>query len=158
MSKQLLHKFFIVYILFILSGLLVFISCSKDSNGNDITGGTTGPQKITSGNWTASTDFGVFDFVVNSESTYITDITITFDNWTIGSTTHNGSIGIGSTPGWQISNRQFSIVQDLNPFQSDEIMTFSGTFPDTGKEASGTWEADFDGSTDSGTWQASPVN
>jgi hypothetical protein len=101
-----------------LSGSLIFISCSKDSD--DITGGTTGPQKISTGEWNASTDFGEFDFtVIDTDSTCIEEITINFDNWTIGGGTHNGSVTIKQIkPKWKISNRNFFISVDLDPSPS----------------------------------------
>ncbi|MEJ2637197.1 MAG: hypothetical protein P8184_18170 [Calditrichia bacterium] len=159
MKNQSLQKFIVLCILIMLGGSLIFLSCSKDSDNDNITGGITGPQKISSGEWNANTDFGGFDLIINSESTYITKITITFDNWSIGSGTHNGSIIISRTPGWQISNRQFSISTDLNPIPpGHKIMTFNGTFHDNGNEASGTWEADFDGAADSGNWEGCCAN
>lgn len=115
--------------------------------------------EIVSGTWNATSGFGGFDFIVNSEATYITKFKLTFDNWRIGNHTLNGSITISYTtgPGWQITDRQFSFVSDLAPYPSTgHIMTISGSFHANGSEASGTWHADFDGSTDSGTWQASP--
>ena len=154
MKNPSLTKFFLTGILLALVGLFYFISCGKDSD--KITNGGTEPAKIESGKWTATAGFGTFDFTVNSESTHITEFSLNFDGWTIGNTTHNGTITISRDPGWQISDRQFSFSRDLNPFPtSSQTMTIDGTFDDNGREASGDWEADFDGSTDSGTWEAS---
>ena len=63
MKNPLATKFFIICIFFAVIGLFSFISCSKDND--NITNGDTGPIKIESGKWTATTGFGTFDFIVN---------------------------------------------------------------------------------------------
>jgi len=116
MKYQSLHRLFIACISVILCGFLVFISCSNSD-------GILGPQKISSGEWNADTDFGEFHFIVDSEGTYIETITITFDNWTIGGVTHNGSVSITRyEPKWWITGRTFYISVDLVGIHSQQAI------------------------------------
>ena len=160
MKNPLFSKFAVVWILFSLLAFLNFVSCSGDDK-DKITNGTTMPEQIVSGKWNAPTGFGELQFTVNPEGTYITEFKLTFDDWTLGNTTRNGSIAFSllDPPGWQIVDREFSFDGDMDPSPGDDdIMTVSGSFDATGSEASGTWQAESDGATDSGTWQASPEN
>lgn len=109
-----------------------------------------------SGDWTATTGFGSLDFQVNQESTAITSIKYNFSSWTCGIVTLSGSVGISSPSGWAISDRQFTIKNTLD-MVGNQTMTISGSFGDSGDQASGTWKAVMYGSTCSGTWEASPV-
>ncbi len=105
--------------------------------------------------WTADTDFGGFDFIVNPNGDAITKITLKFSNWK----GRSGSISVSDPSGWAISNRKFEIKIDLSdPLdpQDKEIWTFNGTFSVSGDQASGTWKAVINGSTYSGSWKAFP--
>ena len=87
-----------------------------------------------SGDWIAPTGFGEFVLTVNSAGTHITKIKYTFSNYTIGSVTKNGSVSIGTTPGWLISGNQFNITNTLDP-GGNEKMTVRGTFTGNGNQA-----------------------
>ncbi len=147
-----------MYLFYVFPVVLLFclLSC-KDDNSE------TGPGQIESGNWTATmtTGFGSFDFIVNSESTHIGEFSITL-NGTLGNTTFNGSsFTTRSTPGWQITDRGFSFSGNWNlgspPFESEILtITIDGSFSEKGDAADGNWNADFDGSSDSGEWTANP--
>lgn len=103
------------------------------------------------GDWIAPTGFGEFVLTVNSAGTHITKIKYTFSNYTIGSVTKNGSVSIGTTPGWLISGNQFNITNTLDP-GGNEKMTVQGTFTGNGNQASGTWSALIYGTSDAGNW------
>jgi len=108
--------------------------------------------------WNASTDFGDLKFTVNPDGTAVTEVSYVFSSWTCGSATRSGTIKVTNASGWPITDRQFTIENDLNPDPSiSEMMTISGTFDQSGNKASGTWEADLDDAVCSGTWQASPI-
>jgi hypothetical protein len=139
--------------------LLPLLACSDDevtgTNGN----GT--PSAIQTGVWTAATGTAAFafDFTVGSDAESITGLEITCSSFQCGnsgviisgtiSTTYTGS-------GLAINNRAFTITQDMNydPMGSDWPVTISGTFANSGDEASGTWEGSIAGGTCSGTWTA----
>jgi hypothetical protein len=109
--------------------------------------------------WKASTDFGDLKFTVNSDGTAVTEVSYVFSSWTCGSSTKSGTIKITNASGWPITDRQFTIENDLNPDPLlSEMMTISGTFDQSGTHASGTWQADLDDAVCSGTWQASPIS
>ena len=154
--KKLLQPNFVIPGLIIL--LLFFFTLNackkKDEVDNEPTSG-----EIVSGEWSANTGFGKLEFEVNSASTHVTEIELDFNNWTIGISTFNNSITYSSTPGWAITNRQFSFTKNINPFPpgSQEIV-INGTFSVAGNTASGTWSANFDGLTDSGNWSGVPSN
>jgi len=108
-----------------------------------------------SGDWTVITDFGQFVLTVNPNGTYITKISYTFSSWTIGSITRSGTVTISTSPGWPITVNKFTIV---NSFVTNEKMTIIGEFNQTGDGASGTWSANFHGTTASGNWQVTFVS
>ena len=110
---------------------------------------------VVPGDWdvTPTPYFGFAEFTVNAQSTAITFLRFTFDNYTCGSAMRSGSIGFGST--WPITNRQFSI--DHTDFMSGDRFVFAGTFSALGDQASGTWEVTLSGNTCSGTWVGAPA-
>jgi len=115
----------------------------------------TGSSSKESGEWTAKTDFGGFDFVVNPDCDAITKITLKFSNWK----GRSGSIGVSRPSGWAITNRNFKIEIDLSdPLDplDREKWTFKGTFSISGDQASGTWKAVINSATYSGSWKAIP--
>jgi len=139
----------------ILLGMMVIIA-----NGGCGGGGTSSDTHTpTTGLWKASTDFGDLKFTVNSDGTAVTEVSYVFSSWTCGSSTKSGTIKITNASGWPITDRQFTIENDLNPDPSiSEMMTITGTFDQSGNKASGTWEADLYDAVCSGTWQASPIS
>jgi hypothetical protein len=147
-SKQLLIFPFLLII------PVCIMSCEEDDEDSKNQSDT---NQIVPGAWKANAEFGTIDFIVNSESTYIIEFEVDFDNWTMGITTYNNSIRFSSDPGWKITDRKFSFSQNLSPFPSEkEEFTINGTFNDKGDKAEGSWEADFNGLTDSGNWQGAP--
>jgi len=78
----------------------------------------------TPGTWDGTAEFGTFELEVNSAGTGIEKINYHFSDWTCGSVTMSGGIGI--TPGtpWPISNNSFSFTNNLDP---DKEMTISGS-------------------------------
>lgn len=154
MKNLLGTKLFFVSNIFLVVVLFCFLSCGDDDN---ITNGNKGPVKIASGKWTATIGFGTFDFIVNSESSQIMELKLNFDGWEIGNTTHNESITFTyGTSGIPIANRQFTFAKDINFASPVDIITINGTFSESANTAEGEWNANFDGLTDSGNWQASP--
>ena len=107
-----------------------------------------------SGDWTVSTDFGEFVFTVDSNGTHITKLSITFSSFSCGGVTQNGTITTETSPGWPITNSQFTIEKSINP-SGTITMTIEGTFTQMGDEASGTWSVNVSGSICSGIWGAS---
>jgi hypothetical protein len=120
-------------------------ACKSPAGPSDTSTAVSPPK---SGEWTASTAFGSFDYIVNSASTYVAKITFNFSNWR----GRSGSVGISRDPGWPISSRSFKIETSIT---SDQ-WTVDGTFDNSGNKASGNWKAVIGTQTESGTWQASP--
>jgi hypothetical protein len=91
---------------------------------------------------------------VASDSTEIESIALTFNDFSCGGVITNGTITqTGSTA---ISNGQFTANIDWTGTLGDRTMEIIGTFDDSGTSASGTYEADYDGTICDGTWDASP--
>ncbi len=138
--------------------LLPLFACGDDdptgTNGN----GT--PSAIQTGVWSATTgaDFS-FDFTVVSGASSINEVELSMSSWRCGNAGAilSGTITTTYSSGPQISNRAFTCTLDVNgaPMGSDWPVTISGTFANSGSEASGTWEASIAGGTCSGTWTAS---
>jgi len=139
----------------ILLGMMVIIANGGCGGG----GSSSDTQTPTTGLWNASTDFGDLKFTVNADGTAVTEVSYVFSSWTCGSATRSGTIKVTNASGWPITDRQFTIENDLNPDPLlSEMMTITGTFDRSGNKASGTWEADLDDAVCSGTWQASPIS
>ena len=115
-------------------------------------GCTKGGNQPRSGDWQVQTDFGNFIFTVNSGGTLITKLVTTFSNYSCGGITQNGTITTEQSPGWSISNSQFTIEKSVNPTGSITI-TISGTFDKSGEKASGTWDINVAGTNCSGNWE-----
>ena len=103
-----------------------------------------------SGEWSASTEFGEFDFSVNSEGTGITEISVNFSGFKCGPVTRSGGFTvkrIGSS--WPITDGAFNIILDDSPGYE---ITISGEFDGSCTGVSGTWEVDSMGTICSGLW------
>jgi hypothetical protein len=112
---------------------------------------------IQSGEWTAVSGFGGFDFIVDEAGTHITEIAYLFTSLQCGGVVMSGTITVGSSPGWGISDGQFEIQTDLDPDPfEDRPMTVQGSFDASGGSASGDWSLTVGVTTCSGTWQAVP--
>lgn len=110
---------------------------------------------IATGTYKATCGFGGFDIIVNPEASHITKIAYHFSDWTMGNVTYNGGITITSGSGWAITDGQFTIKNDLASYpQSGKWIEIQGTFGADGISATGTWNANYGGVTDSGTWEA----
>ena len=140
-----------VLVIFLFLGL-----CEK--NPSEPQNGKESEVILEPGEWTATADFGGFDFFVNENSDYITQIKYNFSSWQCGGRTMSGSITVSSDPGWEITDLQFSIEMDLDPdpFKKEPI-TIEGTF-ETSNTAAGTWEATVNNTTCSGDWEGQPKN
>jgi len=71
------------------------------------------------GDWKVPTRFGQFVFTVGPNSTEITKLAITFSSYTFGGNTQNGTVTTLPSPGWQISNNQFTINNNISPDQCE---------------------------------------
>lgn len=135
--------------------LLVAVSAVA-CDGDGGTGPET-PKAIQTGTWTATAEFGSFSLVVASGGALIEKVTFSFSNWRCGSSasTTSGTVSQERTPGWAVTDRAFTIEADFDPFGDSQTITLSGTFGDDGSSATGSWSADWNGGTCSGTWQGS---
>jgi hypothetical protein len=102
------------------------------------------------GSWSGTAGFGELSFTVDSTSTSITQLVINYTDFSCGGVLSNGTITVTSS--WPVSDRQFNITTG----SPDREITISGTFDITGEYASGTYDAGFNGTTCSGTWDAIP--
>jgi len=126
-------------IFIILVILAFFLSCNS----------LFGPKSIKAGRWTATTDFGGFELVVDSGGTSISEIKFNFSNWHGTS----GSITVKRTPSWPITEREFEIECDIAGYGSEDLYTITGTFADNCKKASGSWTEAINDTTYSGSWE-----
>jgi hypothetical protein len=89
---------------------------------------------IATGQWTGSTTGMALEFNVSADARYVTQMKYTFSGLTCGGATLvSGSVIRSTTPGWEITNRQFSIPATQN------VPGISGTFGDNGTTVTGTW-------------------
>ncbi len=123
------------------------------SSGVQITVSSSSTNPV-SGTWTGPAGFGQLSFVVNSTGTGISEIKYTFIEFRCGPVIRNGNIRVIAGTPWPITDNQFTIEKTLDP---NFEMTVSGTFDQTGTNASGNWEAVSYGTTCTGTWDASPI-
>ncbi len=105
-----------------------------------------------SGDWNVNADFGRFAFTVDPDGKNITTAVFELSNWTCGGTTLSTSVQ--SLSQWPISNGQFAGFLNLNG--NFHTMSVEGTYDDTNKQFTGTWEEDAHGTVCSGTWEAIP--
>ena len=104
-----------------------------------------------SGEWHCPADFGEFVLTVNNEGTYISKVAYNFSSWSCGSVRLSGGMSISSSPGWPITDLQFSFKNNLG-ISGNQSMSIGGTFKDSGEEVSGTWSANMSGTICSGEW------
>jgi hypothetical protein len=105
-----------------------------------------------SGDWKVIVSFGEFTITVSAGGTSITTIQYTLTGLKCGGSTYSGGMTSSQTPPWSITNNQFTIVTNLNPFSSNEKLTINGTFTPAGDKMSGTWSANIRGTICSGNW------
>jgi hypothetical protein len=103
-----------------------------------------------SGDWNASTDFGRMAFTVDPNGTTVTTAVIVVMNWTCGGTTLTTELQ--SLSQWPISNGGFGGNVNLNG--NFHTMTIMGTYDETDKKFTGTWEQDAHGTICSGQWES----
>jgi hypothetical protein len=108
----------------------------------------------TPGDWTASTAFGTLVFTVNSASTHLTSVGLTFNGWR----GRSGRVTVSTDNGWPIASRSFSVSFGVWSFNApDDEWTIEGNFENSGTGASGSWQVRLGGTTqESGTWKATP--
>ena len=138
----------------ILGIFLMFLYQGCDKESNPVNGGNGTSTEIVSGKWIATAqNLGGFEFIVDDNKTYVTELTINAVDWICGGVTQNGSMIISSDPGWQIENRAFTINVYL---AGGDQLTVTGTFGSTGKTVSGTWQATINNSNCNGNWTGAP--
>jgi hypothetical protein len=103
------------------------------------------------GDWRVPTRFGQFVLTVGPNRTEITKLATTFSSYTFGGITQNGTVTSMPSPGWQITNNQFTINTNISPTGSIRL-TITGTFVPAGDQASGTWTMVVNGQTDAASW------
>ena len=129
--------------------------CDVTVTGNDVLYADQTSAFPVAGNWRGPSGFGEIELVVASDSTEIESIAITLNDFSCGGVISNGTITqTGSTA---ISNNQFTANIDWTNNAGDgRSMEIIGTFDDSGTSASGTYEADYDGTLSNGIWDAEP--
>ena len=131
---------------------LYTLSLSSSANGASLPA---------SGEWEGSAGFGKIEFSVTSGGTGISEIALIWSNFSCGVVTYtSGSQKISFITPMPISNYQASIYIDLTPPFSTESrsITIDGSFDNTGSSASGTYEADIEGTICAGAWNASSIS
>lgn len=119
-------------------------------------GGTNGTP--VEGLWTGTSDFGEIEFEVSSDGNYIEKLKIIFVDFSCGIVAStSGSITFSKSPGWSISDGEFSMHVTLSQTQNRE-MDITGFFGNGGTDATGTYTADYDGTICQGAWEADSAN
>ena len=115
------------------------------------------------GYWiTTPGEFGQISFLVNNDSTIITEIKFTISDWSCGDRQPNAYTGADEQ--YPIEDGRFAIIMNILPsgenifdsMSKTGTLTFVGSF-EGGSKASGTWEFDFSdtgGEKCVGTWNA----
>jgi hypothetical protein len=104
-----------------------------------------------SGDWNADTDFGHIAFTVDPDGNNVVTTVISMSGWTCGGTTISTELQILNS--WSISGDEFAGQIDLDDSHF-HTLTIDGTYDDSRKTFSGTWEEDSHGTTCSGPWEA----
>ena len=138
----------------IVFGAVFLLALSACGDDGPTAPGNRGHQAIATGSWSATAGFGSFDFIVNNGMS-ITEISYTFESFSCGGVTISGSVTVTSGSGWPITRRSFEIVNDLSTGGDTQEMTISGEFADNGREASGSYSADWRGTVCEGSWEGS---
>jgi PKD repeat protein len=123
---------------------------ATDSNGAggsaEVTIHVTAVAPIATGEWHGSTTGMALDFNVGADARYVTQVKYTFSGLQCGGATLvSGSVTRSTTPGWEITDRQFSIAS------TPSVPGITGTFGDNGTTVTGTWTW----LTCSGSWSGS---
>ena len=111
------------------------------------------PDDIATGDWQYSAGSGLSGILsIEDNPLRVLSIRLDFDDWTCGSSNRlGGSVTLSWTNGIEIRDRNLNL--DFTIYQGPKF-TFEGQFEDDGANASGAWNATYDGNTCSGTWQA----
>ena len=89
---------------------------------------------IATGEWHGSTTGMALDFTVSANAQYVTPMKYTFSGLKCGGAELvSGSVTRSTTPGWEITNRQFTIPA------TPSVPGITGTFGDNGTTVTGTW-------------------
>ncbi len=113
----------------------------------------TGPSPM-SGDWNADTKFGHLAFTVDPNGNNVVTAVVDISSFTCGDTFLTDNPEVWDL--WPISNGEFSGVIDKLGEDDFSSMTIDGTYDQSGKTFTGTWEEDTSGTTCSGQWQAIP--
>jgi hypothetical protein len=130
---------------------LFMTTCEDDYLLNSI-GELNQVKPLKSGKWTSTTDFGEFNFIVNSDGTEIILVTYILSDWTCGCATINGSVISSKRPGWSINDRKFFIENDFD-MAGNQRMTIKGYFSNSGDKVYGTFDSFMYGTTCTGKWR-----
>jgi hypothetical protein len=161
--------------------ILVLVGCSEQTkppsststpsqvttpgSSTDTSQPTSPPQTSSTGTpvpgqWQADgNELGPFEFTVSSDSSTITGVSFHIDNMKCG-TSGNVSVSAPISGSWDVSNGQMKLSAKLSPTVPNIVpnpvpsanATIVGTFDQTGKHATGTWELALPGNACSGTW------
>ena len=96
------------------------------------------PAPPTPGEWTASTEFGELGFTVTPDSKGISKISLSFPGKFScgGITVSGGGASVEGASPWPITDGRFTIDTSI----SMGPVIIEGSFDESGKHASGTWE------------------
>lgn len=104
--------------------------------------------------WTGTADFGTFAFTVDATGARITKLSIQFNTpWWCGDTNTGGSITREVDLGGSITDGKLSLKTTTSS-DSNDTMSFSGTYDEANQRFSGTWDEVLYGGKCSGTWEA----
>ncbi|MBF0398113.1 MAG: hypothetical protein HQK78_15140 [Desulfobacterales bacterium] len=102
------------------------------------------------GKWEVSTDFGTFNFTVNSKSDHVENVGFKLSKFKCGYVEITGGVSMKSKEFWPIKDSEFTSRLNLKVYK----ITINGKFDETGEQASGTWEIYSGGQVCKGEWES----
>jgi len=109
------------------------------------------------GGWIGTSGFGQIEFQVTSDGAAIEEVNLIFMDFSCGNiVSGSGYIMFSNSPGWPITDGEFSIDLTLS-HTLDQEMQLQGTFTDAGTTVTGTFTADFNDTVCQGTFDAAPA-
>jgi hypothetical protein len=153
--KALRNHRILLLVCLLCSIFIVGCGSSNDSNKNSDNGNGTEQTPIQVGEWSGIAEFGQINFTVSPEGTSLQEYMVSFQDYTCGITTRNGSITVERRSGLPINNRRINFEITLS-YDDSSYIVLEGTFNDAGDAVSGEFSLYDDSDVCSGTWSASP--
>jgi hypothetical protein len=118
--------------------------------------GCGGSNSPVPGEWVGGAEFGRLEFTIGPESETASAVSFDLQNFTCGSVSISGQIGVFNSGGWDIDDGDLAITANLG--SSGDHLEVNIAFDGSGEFGVGEWTRTVNGSTCSGTFNAVPLD